>query len=67
MSATVLLLGLRTRRAYPVSVAKAERPTPFEKFEDAAKRIFSVPKKDLEKAELRKRKEREAREADRPR
>jgi hypothetical protein len=38
-------------------------PTPFEKFEEAAKRFLSVPKKDVEKAELRKRKEREAREA----
>lgn len=48
-------------------MAKAERPqpSPFEKFEEAAKRILSVSKKDLEKAELRKRKEREAREADR--
>lgn len=49
-------------------MAKAERPqpTPFEKFEEAAKRIFSVPKRDLEKAELRRKKEREAREADKP-
>ncbi|MFN2588833.1 MAG: helix-turn-helix domain-containing protein [Actinomycetota bacterium] len=56
-----------SRRAYSVSVAKAERPrpTPFERLEEAAKRIFSVSKKDLEKAELRKRKEKEAREADR--
>ena len=49
-------------------MAKSEphpHSTPFERFEEAAKRIFSVPKKDLEKAELRKRKEREAREADR--
>lgn len=42
------------------------QPTPFERFEEAAKSIFKVPKKDLVKAELRKRKEREAREADRP-
>lgn len=40
--------------------------TPFERFEDAAKAIFKVSKKDLDKAELRKRKEREAREADKP-
>lgn len=47
-------------------MAKAERqPTPFERFEEAAKAIFRVPKKDLDKAELRKRKEQEAREADR--
>ena len=42
------------------------KPTPFEKFEEATKRIFQVSKRDLEKAELRKRKEREAREDDRP-
>lgn len=41
-------------------------PSPFEKFEDAARRIFSVPKKDVEKAELQKKKEREAREAEKP-
>lgn len=66
-TSTHLSAGLRTGRAYPVVVAKAVRPqpSPFEKFEEVAKRIFSVPKKDLEKAELRKRKEREAREADR--
>jgi hypothetical protein len=47
-------------------MAKAKpEPTPFEKFEDAARRIFSVPKKDVEKAELRAKKEREAREAGR--
>ncbi len=47
-------------------MAKAERPdpTPFERFEDAAKRIFQVPKRDVDKAELRGKKEREAREAD---
>lgn len=45
-------------------MAKADpHRTPFERFEDAAKRIFSVPKKEVEKAELRKKKEREAREA----
>lgn len=49
-------------------VAKAERPepTPFEKFEEAARRIFQVPKKEVENAELRRKKEREAREADQP-
>lgn len=42
-------------------------PTPFERFEEGLKRIFSVPKKDMDKAELRKKKEREAREADKER
>lgn len=47
-------------------MAKSEpvRPTPFEKFEEAARRIFSVSKRDVEKAELRRKKEKEAREAD---
>ena len=44
-------------------MAEAAKPTPFEKFEEATKRIFKVSKRDLEKAELRK-KEREAREVD---
>lgn len=39
------------------------RPTPFERFEVATKRIFQVPKREVEKAELRK-KEREGPEAD---
>ena len=49
-------------------MAKAERPgpTPFERFEDAARRLFQVPKKDVDKAELRRKKEREAREAEGP-
>lgn len=44
-------------------MAKAERParTPFERFEDAAKAIFKVPKREVEKAELRRKKERKAR------
>lgn len=46
--------------------SEAGKPTPFEKFEEAAKRILSVSKKDLEKAELRRKKEREAREANKP-
>lgn len=56
-----------TRRAYPVPMAKAARPepTPFERFQEAAKAIFQVPKREVDKAELRKKKEREAREADR--
>lgn len=47
---------------YNAFMAKAEtpEPAPFERFEEAAKRIFSVPKKDLEKAELRRKKEQEA-------
>ena len=36
------------------------QPTPFERFEEAAKAILRVSKKDLQKAELRKSKEREA-------
>lgn len=56
------------RRPYPVLMAKADpNRTPFEKFEDAARRIFSVPKKEIDKAERRKKKEREAREADKKR
>lgn len=49
-------------------MAKSEpaKPTPFERFEEAAKRIFQVPKREVEKAELRRKKEREAREADKP-
>lgn len=48
-------------------MAKAERPQPtsFEKFEDMARRIFQVPKKEADKAALRERKAREAREAER--
>lgn len=61
------LLVERPRRPYPVLMAKADRsePTPFEKFEEAARRIFQVPKRDVEKAELRRKKEKEAREAER--
>lgn len=48
--------------------AKPE-PTPFEKFEEATKRLFKVSKKDVAKAELRAKKESEARnaEGERPR
>jgi hypothetical protein len=48
-------------------MAKAERPepTPAERFMDTARRLFQVPKAEVEKAELRRKKEREAREADR--
>lgn len=48
-------------------MADTAKPTPFEKFEEATKRLFKVPKREVEKAELRKRKEREAREADKAR
>lgn len=41
-----------------------KEPTPFERFEEATKRLFQVSKKDVDKAELRAKKEREAREAD---
>ena len=47
-------------------MAQAEdKPTPFEKFEDVARRLFQVPKKEADKAALRERKAREAREAER--
>ncbi len=61
------LPGRRTRKAYSVSVAKAERlpRTGFERFEEANP-ILGVSKKDLDKAELPKRKQRQARAADRP-
>lgn len=38
--------------------------TLFDKFEEGTKRIFQIPKREVEKGELRKKKEREAREAD---
>ena len=49
-------------------MAKAERPepTPFERFEDMARRLFQVPKREADKAALREKKAREAREADKP-
>lgn len=53
---------------YPEAMPDAPKkpePTPFEKFEDAARRIFQVPKKEADKAALRERKAREAREAER--
>lgn len=50
-------------------MAKAEHPepTPFQKFEDALKRVLAVPKKDVDKAVTREKKAREAREADKGR
>jgi hypothetical protein len=49
-------------------MAEADRPhlTPFERFEEATKRLFQVSKKDVDKAELRAKKEKEAREGDQP-
>lgn len=44
--------------------ADTPEPTPFEKFEDVARRIFQVPKKEADKAALREKKAREAQEAD---
>lgn len=40
--------------------------TPFERFEEAAKRLFWVPKDEVEKAERRAKKEHEAKRAERP-
>lgn len=47
-------------------MAKSEpaRPTPFERFEEAARSLFRVSRKDVDKAELRAKKEREARVSD---
>ena len=39
--------------------------TPFQRFEDALKRVLSAPKKDVEKAALREKKAREARRVER--
>lgn len=40
-----------------------DQPTPFKKFEDALRKVLSTPKKDVDKAIIREKKEREAREA----
>lgn len=55
-------------RPYPVRMAKAEHPepTPFKRFEDALRKVISVPKKDVDKAALREKKAREARRTERP-
>ncbi len=37
---------------------------PFERFEEAAKSLFKVSRKDMDKAQLRRKKEKDAREAD---
>ena len=43
-------------------MAEVKRPesTPLEKFEGGLRRIFSAPKEEVDKAELRERKAREA-------
>ncbi|MDQ3879017.1 MAG: hypothetical protein M3290_11820 [Actinomycetota bacterium] len=43
---------------------KKREQTPFERFQEAARRLFQVPKTHVERAELRERKEREAREGE---
>jgi hypothetical protein len=40
-------------------------PTPFKKFEDALRKVLSTPKKDVDKAIIREKKEREARRSER--
>jgi hypothetical protein len=49
-------------------VAKAERPepTPAERFMDTARKLFQVPKEEVRKAELRRKKERDARRTEQP-
>lgn len=42
------------------------QPTPFKKFEDALRKVLSAPKKDVDKAIVREKKEREARKNDPP-
>ena len=42
------------------------KPSPFERFEDALKRVLSVPKKDVDKAVTREKKAREARRTEQP-
>jgi hypothetical protein len=50
-----------------LSFPMARVATPFEKFGDAAPRIFSVPEKEVDKVELRKRKEPEVKRTGKPR
>lgn len=47
-------------------MAQADPPTPFQRFEDALKRVLSVPKKDVDKAAVREKKAREARRTEQP-
>jgi hypothetical protein len=51
--------GLRLARVKP-------KPTPGKKFEDALRKVLSVPKKDVDKAIVREKKEREAKRTDQP-
>jgi hypothetical protein len=53
-------------RPYPCLMAEAAKPdrTPFERFEEATRRLLSTPKREVQKAELRAKKERQAREAE---
>lgn len=41
-------------------------PKPSKKFEDALRKVLSVPKKDVDKAVAREKKEREARKTEQP-
>jgi hypothetical protein len=43
-----------------------QRTTPFERFEEATRHLLQVPKREVEKAELRAKKEREAKRANKP-
>lgn len=42
------------------------QPSPFKKFEDALRKVLSAPKKDVDKAIAREKKEREARKTEQP-
>jgi hypothetical protein len=46
--------------------ADSAKPTPFDRFEDALRKVLSVPKKEVEKDLARQKKEREAKRSDRP-
>lgn len=43
-----------------------DKQNPFDRFEDALKRVLSVPKKDVDKAATREKKAREARRTEQP-
>lgn len=47
-------------------MAQADQPTPFQRFEDALKRVLSVPEKDVDKAVTREKKAREAARTEQP-
>ena len=54
-------------QAYTRVMAQAgDQPTSFQRFEDALKRVLSVPKKDVDKAVTREKKAREARRTEQP-